>query len=401
MSIPAGFVPDPADGPRDDRVLLLDRVGGGHEPARGRSSATPRTSRSTRSSGTGRCRRRSSGPSSPSSCSSSARSRRSTRTSACAGRITRSRSASPPLAEPNPTPSQRATLPFFLVAILLFIVQAVLGSVTGHFAVEGNRLFGIEIGQLLPVRRDARLAPPARGVLDRHLLARDRPLHRPGRRRPRAEGPEGARATRCSARSWWSSSAPSPAPTSASRGKLSGPNGWLVGHQGYEYIELGRVWQVALIVGMLLWLAPRVPRDQAGARGREGQGRPHAPAPLRLGHHPALLLGRPLLHAGHAHRRRRLLALVGGAPLGGELLRGVRHRRARLHPRPHRRGRAEGRRCAPRTSRSSSTSAPASSAPSTTSTSPARRSSSPRSARRSRPSRSSRSRCSASRSTRT
>ena len=38
------------------------------------------------------------------------------------------------------------------------------------------------------------------------------------------------------------------------RGKLSGPNGWLVGHQGYEYIELGRVWQVALIGGMLLWL---------------------------------------------------------------------------------------------------------------------------------------------------
>jgi len=37
-------------------------------------------------------------------------------------------------------------------------------------------------------------------------------------------------------------------------GKLSGPNGWLVGHQGYEYIELGRVWQVGLIAGMLLWL---------------------------------------------------------------------------------------------------------------------------------------------------
>jgi nitric oxide reductase subunit B len=38
------------------------------------------------------------------------------------------------------------------------------------------------------------------------------------------------------------------------KGKLSGPNGWLVGHQGYEYIELGRVWQVGLIVGMVLWL---------------------------------------------------------------------------------------------------------------------------------------------------
>ncbi len=30
------------------------------------------------------------------------------------------------------------------------------------------------------------------------------------------------------------------------QGKLSGADGWLVGHQGYEYIELGRVWQVAL-----------------------------------------------------------------------------------------------------------------------------------------------------------
>jgi len=38
------------------------------------------------------------------------------------------------------------------------------------------------------------------------------------------------------------------------RGFLSGPNGWLVGHQGYEYIELGRVWQIGLIVGMVLWL---------------------------------------------------------------------------------------------------------------------------------------------------
>jgi nitric oxide reductase subunit B len=36
------------------------------------------------------------------------------------------------------------------------------------------------------------------------------------------------------------------------QGKLG--NDYLVGHQGYEYIELGRVWQLALIAGMLLWL---------------------------------------------------------------------------------------------------------------------------------------------------
>ena len=26
------------------------------------------------------------------------------------------------------------------------------------------------------------------------------------------------------------------------------------GHQGYEYIDLGRVWQIGLFVGLLLWL---------------------------------------------------------------------------------------------------------------------------------------------------
>src|SRR5690242_6397146 len=49
-----------------------------------------------------------------------------------------------PLAEPKPTASQRAVLPYFAVAIVLFLLQSVLGSVTGHFAVEGNRIFGIE-----------------------------------------------------------------------------------------------------------------------------------------------------------------------------------------------------------------------------------------------------------------
>ena len=57
--------------------------------------------------------------------------------------------AIPALGVPSPTPSQRATLPYFVVAILLFAVQVVLGSVTGHYAVEGNRLFGIDTGSLL------------------------------------------------------------------------------------------------------------------------------------------------------------------------------------------------------------------------------------------------------------
>jgi nitric oxide reductase subunit B len=55
-----------------------------------------------------------------------------------------------PLAEPKPTASQRATLPYFLVALVLFLLQAVLGSVTGHYAVEGNKIFGVDLTHLIP-----------------------------------------------------------------------------------------------------------------------------------------------------------------------------------------------------------------------------------------------------------
>ena len=36
--------------------------------------------------------------------------------------------------------------------------------------------------------------------------------------------------------------------------RLSDANSFLWGHQGYEYVDLGRVWQIALFIGLLLWL---------------------------------------------------------------------------------------------------------------------------------------------------
>jgi nitric oxide reductase subunit B len=37
--------------------------------------------------------------------------------------------------------------------------------------------------------------------------------------------------------------------------KMTDTVSFYFGHQGYEYIDLGRVWQIALMVGLLLWLA--------------------------------------------------------------------------------------------------------------------------------------------------
>ena len=36
--------------------------------------------------------------------------------------------------------------------------------------------------------------------------------------------------------------------------KMSDTVSFYFGHQGYEYVDLGRVWQIALFVGLLLWL---------------------------------------------------------------------------------------------------------------------------------------------------
>jgi nitric oxide reductase subunit B len=36
--------------------------------------------------------------------------------------------------------------------------------------------------------------------------------------------------------------------------KLSDANSFLWGHQGYEYVDLGRGWQILLFIGLLLWL---------------------------------------------------------------------------------------------------------------------------------------------------
>ncbi|MCV5863260.1 hypothetical protein OFN36_30085, partial [Escherichia coli] len=47
-----------------------------------------------------------------------------------------------PLVGSGLTPSQRATVKYFLVVSLLFLLQIAMGIITAHYGVEGNGLYG-------------------------------------------------------------------------------------------------------------------------------------------------------------------------------------------------------------------------------------------------------------------
>ena len=53
---------------------------------------------------------------------------------------------------------------------------------------------------------------------------------------------------------WWSWSARWPGEWLSIQNKMTDTVSFYWGHQGYEYVDLGRVWQILLFVGLLLWL---------------------------------------------------------------------------------------------------------------------------------------------------
>lgn len=155
------------------------------------------------------------------------------------------------LDEPEPSSSQKATVIYFFVAMLLFILQIATGSLTGHFTVEGTKFFGLDIATILPyalVRTwHIQLAIfwiatcfLATGLFVGPYVGKE-PKHQ-GKLVLALFAAVVVVVVGTLAGSWLSI-----------QGYFGG-EGFLFGHQGYEYIELGRVWQLLLIVGMIIWL---------------------------------------------------------------------------------------------------------------------------------------------------
>ncbi|MBF0315530.1 MAG: nitric-oxide reductase large subunit [Oligoflexia bacterium] len=161
--------------------------------------------------------------------------------------------ATDPLLALHPTPSMKATLKYFWVVAALMVVQVLMGIVTAHYGVEGSGFYGFPLAQWIPysitrtwhvqlgifwiatawLATGLFMAPAVSGFEPKYqregvnflficlliivvgsLIGQYLAIHQ----------------------------------------KLSLDTNFWLGHQGYEYVDLGRFWQIFLLVGLFLWL---------------------------------------------------------------------------------------------------------------------------------------------------
>jgi nitric oxide reductase subunit B len=110
---------------------------------------------------------------------------------------------------------------------------------------------------------------------------------------------------------------------------MLGESWYWLGTQGWEYLELGRLWMYLLIAGMGIWLFI-VYRGLRGALQAEGDAAASRTCCSTRRGHPGLLLLRPVHRPQQPHHHGRLLALVADPPLGGGHVRSLRRGGDRL-----------------------------------------------------------------------
>lgn len=162
--------------------------------------------------------------------------------------------AEDPLLRQGVTPSMRLVKKYFWVVSLLMLVQVGLGIVTAHYGVEGDGLYGIPIDQFLPyavtrtwhtqlaifwiatawLATGLYIAPAVSGkdpkfqVFGVNFLFIALLIIVAG----------------SMIGQWF-----------GVMQKLNLVENFWFGHQGYEYVDLGRFWQIFLFVGLFVWLA--------------------------------------------------------------------------------------------------------------------------------------------------
>jgi nitric oxide reductase subunit B len=158
-----------------------------------------------------------------------------------------------PLLGMAPTPSQRASAKYFYTALALFLLQIVLGAMTAHYAVEGHEFYGFNLSEILPyaVTRTWHTQLGVFWIATAWLatglyLAPSLSGHEPRFQKLGVNVLYVALLVvvlGSMAGEWF-----------GVQQKLGLDVNFWIGHQGWEYVDLGRFWQILLFGGLLIWL---------------------------------------------------------------------------------------------------------------------------------------------------
>ncbi|RKD19532.1 nitric oxide reductase large subunit [Pelobium manganitolerans] len=173
-----------------------------------------------------------------------------------------------PLLSIKPTPSMRATIKYFWVVTALILVQVILGVVTAHYGVEGSAFYGFPLADYMPyslsrtwhvqiaifwiatswLATGLYIAPAVTGYEPKYqklgvnflficllIIVGGSMIGQ-----------------------WY-----------AIMQRLGFVENFWFGHQGYEYVDLGRFWQAFLLIGLVLWLVLMVRAIMPALRSRD------------------------------------------------------------------------------------------------------------------------------------
>jgi nitric oxide reductase subunit B len=158
-----------------------------------------------------------------------------------------------PLGGLNPTPSMKATLKYFWVVVLLILVQIVFGVVAAHYGVEGTGFYGLKLDKILPysVSRTWHIQLALFWIATSWLAAGLYIAPAVSGKEPKYQK-LGVNILFVALLIIVAGSI-----TGEWMGimqKLGLKQNFWFGHQGYEYVDLGRFWQLFLFIGFFIWL---------------------------------------------------------------------------------------------------------------------------------------------------
>ena len=158
-----------------------------------------------------------------------------------------------PLTRTPQTPSQLAVVKYFWTVTALILVQVIMGVITAHYGVEGQSMYGFPLANWLPysVSRTWHVQLAILWIATSWLATG---LYYA----PAISGHE-PKFQRIGVNFLFIALLVIVVGSLAGQWmgimqKLGFVQNFWFGHQGYEYVDLGRFWQIFLLVGLVLWL---------------------------------------------------------------------------------------------------------------------------------------------------